>query len=791
MASIELSPEELINAAGIPRKGGLYFLGPYTPRITFFSQQVRALRLAHALDKLGYFETGQGIGVVGAGAAGATMAVALALLGQNVTLFDQSSEILHLQSGSTRLLHPHIYEWPQFGSLDARAGLPILDWSAGAGSAVVPALRTAFNTLRVGLPNLDFQTGFALTKLELSGKEWALTFEKDGKHEYRNLDHVFLTMGFGDEFPCGTVKPEDYWKPGAVGTNTTEAIKGTTYVVSGNGDGALTVILGLLIQDFKHDGFTREFLNFSRPDKLREAADKVYEGKPLDANVEAELRATVLPILSQYGVIDRIGKKLRTDRIVTLNTHGPLFAAGKASQLNQCMVLALLEAAQAASIEVTRSEGFVTACTVTNSGVTLTGTAIGGVADTNAYKHAILRHGPNIKQRYSPVGDLIEDYEAHIKGLIAVNRQFGVPPALDDETYDLFEAKRIERLELAATHEAKLAAAAEKRHIIEIAIDDATKVLVERGCCRVADIAKECEQLPVRFLIDLHVAPDKLPNPLDLVRLALCSGQKIELRASSVVLSAWNDLAPGIAQAPAPSSVRHISEYDGVKIADCVDACLVRLLDKGVQAAIAAKASKKLGSISSEILCRVGVTWAGWQNTLNATPTLRFDFLRWLANVEQQTAKPWNGDHDSLKHMVNALIMIAATHAGEPLTPTSIANGNLAFAPNGVAIGTGCEGIGLQPLSSLSTPDDWDADALILAGDNGVIVSDPDGRVMDGGDAGISMKVARRVRPAIIQNDPQWRTRLGGPLASWQQAVEAEFAAWRERQDAELQRVSG
>ncbi|GLQ87248.1 ABC-three component system protein [Dyella flagellata] len=789
MASIELSPEELISAATIPGKGGLYFLGPFTPRITFFSQQVRALRLARALHELGYFKSGQGIGVVGAGAAGATMAVALALLGHKVTLFDQSGEILHLQSGSTRLLHPHIYEWPQFGSLDDRAGLPILDWSAGMGKVVVPGLRTDFNTLCAGLTDLSFEKGCVLTKLEPSGKEWALTFKRNAKLEHRNLDHVFLTMGFGDELPCGAVTPEDYWKPGAIGTNATEAVKDTTYVVSGNGDGALTVILGLLIQDFEHDKFTREFLNFSRPDKLREAADKVYTSKALDADVEAELRTTVLPILSQYGVIETIKKKLRTDRIVTVNANGSLFAAGRASQLNQCMVLALLEAAEVALLTVARSNGFVTACTNSDAGVTLTGTAIAGVADTNTYKHAILRHGPNIEQRYSPAGNLIGDYEAHIKKLIATNQLFGVPPALDDETYDLFEAKRIKRLEHAATHSAALAAATEKRRVIEIAIDAATKVLVERGCRSVADIAQECEQLPERFWVDIHVAPDNLPYPLDLVRLARASGQKIELRAGSEVLSAWNDIAPGIVKAPTPSSARHVSQYGSVTIADYVDACLVRLLDKGIQAAIAAQASAMLGSISSQILGLISTTWAGWKVTLSADPKLQFDFLRWLANVEQQAAKPWSGDHGSLKHMVNALIMIAATHAGEPLTPRSIANGNLAFASNGVGIGTGCEGIGLQLLSSRTTPDDWDADALILAAANEVIVSDPAGTVMDGGDAGNSIKAARRVRPAIIQNDKRWRTHLGDSLASWKQAVELEFAEWRERQEKELKRI--
>jgi hypothetical protein len=236
--------------------------------------------------------------------------------------------------------------------------------------------------------------------------------------------------------------------------------------------------------------------------------------------------------------------------------------------------------------------------------------------------------------------------------------------------------------------------------------------------------------------------------------------------------------------------VRRISAYGDVAIAEYVDACLVRLLDNGIEAAVAAKAAVRLGSISPEILEQVHTTWAGWLTALSGAPALRFDFLRWLAHVDQQTAQPWSGDHASLKHLINALIMIAATHAGEALTPSSIENGNLAFAPNGVAIGTGCEGVGLQPLSSRALPEDWDADALILAAANEVIVSDPAGTVMDGGDAGVSIRVARRVRPAIIQNDQQWRTRLGGPLADWRKAVEEEFKAWRARQDAEVQRVS-
>lgn len=790
MTPTELSSADLIKAAQVPGINGLYFIGPYTPRITFFSQQVRALRLARALNTLGYLKPNQRIGVVGAGAAGATMAVALALLGHKVTLYDQSDDILHLQSESSRLLHPHVYEWPNLGSLDERAGLPILDWSAGTGKVVVNSLRTAFKTLSAGLSGLDFKRGHELTELKPTDEEWALSFKVGTTTKQRILDHVFLTMGFGDELSCGPVKPEDYWKPGSIGTASTEAVKGTSYVVSGNGDGALTVTLSLLLKGFEHDAFTREFLNMFKRDKVRTAVDRAFAGKAFEDDVEAELRANVLPILSQYGAIDALETKLRTDRVVTLNTNGPLFSAGKASQLNQCMLLALLEAAElVTSNPITRSQGYVTDCVVAGGSVTLTGTAIAGHPDTTAYRYAILRHGPNIRQRYQAAGELIGQYRTHIKTLIGANPEFGVPPTLDETTYNLFEAKRIELLEAPAAQSAALANAAQSHRIIEVAADDATQVIAERGSRRISEIAIACEQLPDRYAIDLHVAPSEFPDAADLVRLARCSGNKVELRAGSTVLSAWKQMSADVALAPAPSSVRPISEYSTVSIADSVDACLVRLLDQGVQAAITAGGAQPLGIISADILAHVGTTWASWQVTLNSDPQLRFDFLRWLANVEQNTAQPWDGDRAAVQRMTNALIMIAATHAGQPLAPRSIATGNLEFSTDAVAIGTGCEAIGLHPLSSRSTPDDWGVDALVLSASTDVIVSDTVGTVLDGGDAGTSILVARRVRPVIIQNDHKWRSRLSGTLADWQKAVEAEFAAWRERQDAELRRI--
>jgi len=70
-----------INAATAPGGDGVYFLGAFDRRITFYSQQVRGLRLAHALDAQGLISKKDKVAVVGAGAAGLSFALCAALLG--------------------------------------------------------------------------------------------------------------------------------------------------------------------------------------------------------------------------------------------------------------------------------------------------------------------------------------------------------------------------------------------------------------------------------------------------------------------------------------------------------------------------------------------------------------------------------------------------------------------------------------------------------------------------------------------------------------------------------------
>jgi len=203
-------------------------------------------------------------------------------------------------------------------------------------------------------------------------------------------------------------------------------------------------------------------------------------------------------------------------------------------------------------------------------------------------------------------------------------------------------------------------------------------------------------------------------------------------------------------------------------------------------AIIASGTCTKLHKIDESIRHAVTSIWADWSATLQGAAALRFDFLRWLANIEQGARTPWSGDHAQLPRMAAALLLMLATHLEEPLMPASIKRGNLTFSGNAEALGSGCDTIEGGPLTIWDRPDQWDVDALILSGSAEVEVYSPDDTLLNAGSIGLGMRSARRVRPAIIRNDHAWRQKLNGPLATWKQAVQQEFEGWRQRvQDLE------
>jgi hypothetical protein len=417
MAGGGLPFDDWLLLSGNPADAGLHFVGTFDRRITFYSQQVRALRLVHALSRPGNLQPTDHVAIVGA--AGVTAAIALALLGNDVMLYDPAATILQLQSASPRLLHPHIYEWPGLGSLDDRAGLPVLDWSADNGGAVCTQLQADFQAARARLQNFAFKPAHTLTSLEKIGARWRLGLAVNGGVDHRQFEHVVLAIGFGDEIPCGATTPIHYWKHNSTGSAAAEPHSPATYIVSGNGDGGLTDLLNLLIQDFEHVAFTRRFLNYFPDDALRLTTEAACAGIAAGQDLEAAFNAHLLPLFGERGVLDRLGRLLRSDRQVTMNSSGPLLAATNAAQLNQVMAFAVLEAAKQIGRPVQRCSGSVTDVSLSAHGYKVSGLNVGGAPLTGTFDNVVLRHGPNRTQRYAPAGAHFDAYKTHVSALLA------------------------------------------------------------------------------------------------------------------------------------------------------------------------------------------------------------------------------------------------------------------------------------------------------------------------------------------------------------------------------------
>ncbi|QQS10814.1 MAG: NAD(P)-binding protein [Rhodospirillales bacterium] len=259
----------------------VYILGSHeTNRVTVASQQVRAINLVNAVWGLGEADAfdarasgsenapqeskslkGKDVWVVGAGVGGLTTAACAAQHGAKVTVFDRESRILSRFRDSRRLLHPRLYEWgsPQDFSVannsywaKGEAELPLLSWNVDSASNVVESIerqwegwRTLFeidvklrSTLSVGCDG-----GFFLHDPDTERRDvpkeailvLALGFGEEPTRKFRYRGACYETVGYFSK-----TEPVDQ----------IENISNCRATVCGNGDGAITDLLRLLVCDF-------------------------------------------------------------------------------------------------------------------------------------------------------------------------------------------------------------------------------------------------------------------------------------------------------------------------------------------------------------------------------------------------------------------------------------------------------------------------------------------------------------------------------------------------------------
>lgn len=265
--SAAIRAEKVLEVSRYSKIGGVFILGSFDRRITFYAQQSRALMLVRALAGRGLLEKELGnrnsivdVGIVGGGLSGVTVAAALSILGCRVTIFEVREEILDLQKNARhRYIHPRIAEWPDYNSLRTDANLPLLNWRAGDAQKVLEDVNREF--LRICGPEScvrfkpDIKPFYRVTKVTrqkhkvfVSGK---IEQDQDNKQSFRQgFDLLIVAVGYGQDgkktvslngkdcyFPDNT----GYWEHDDLGTaHEIDPKTGKRFVlVVGSGDGAL------------------------------------------------------------------------------------------------------------------------------------------------------------------------------------------------------------------------------------------------------------------------------------------------------------------------------------------------------------------------------------------------------------------------------------------------------------------------------------------------------------------------------------------------------------------------
>lgn len=121
-----------------------------------------------------------------------------------MTVLEKEDRILPLfKYDPNRWLHPRVYDWPLSGWEQARAGLPVLDWTAGTVAEVRKQLEEGWRTAvaeaadrvrvtpsaRVVMPGRSAESGVWLT--------WNAERREDSGQERFRI--VVLAVGFGLE----------------------------------------------------------------------------------------------------------------------------------------------------------------------------------------------------------------------------------------------------------------------------------------------------------------------------------------------------------------------------------------------------------------------------------------------------------------------------------------------------------------------------------------------------------------------------------------------------------------
>ncbi|HYE28263.1 MAG TPA: trypsin-like peptidase domain-containing protein [Allosphingosinicella sp.] len=254
IAAEQIIVDQIIAAARSSVYRRVLFLGPYARRVSFASQQNRALNLLWALKVKGQLKDVHTIAIIGAGVSGVTLAAATKALGYAVTIYEANDEVLNRQKGARhRYIHPTINRWPEDEIRETTIG-PYFDWISDICTAVLKMMKIEWVRVREDISVVAPVEVMSFSEPRDAARVAVKTAQacKENRDRY---DMVFVTSGFAEE-GAGRVGLATYWswdELDGMAAKTDEQ-----FLISGAGDGALIDSLRVAHRDFEDGRLTIE-----------------------------------------------------------------------------------------------------------------------------------------------------------------------------------------------------------------------------------------------------------------------------------------------------------------------------------------------------------------------------------------------------------------------------------------------------------------------------------------------------------------------------------------------------
>lgn len=657
-----LLAQDILDGAAVRHRPNLFVIGCFDRRITFYSQQVRALSLVHALKELGYLHENPRIAVVGGGAAGVSAAAAAALVSESqVVLFETAAELLPLQSiTDRRRLDPHIYDWPAHDTIDPIADLPILDWETGSCKDVRNDVLLGFEDIAVRVaPRLERRLRHQVTALAVTPNGYQLNFTDldravpaPGAEPSEQFHMVVLAVGFGLE-PVESVpgiQSASYWTDAGVPVAEFAGRPTPRFFVSGAGDGGLIDFVAAGARNFDHAGTIQLISGHPGIVPLRpillaiDARARAEDARGVRFDFMAAYDNELLEALTDSGLVAAVARQLRPGVQLTFQTqHAELFDVSTAT-LNRLAAYLTIKACEG---DAQRTFRHITCGAVTRieapDPAALAPFWLDCAGEAVAADSVIVRRGPGRDSVRQPFSEHLVDYEAVHKDWLARHGDATLVPKLSSAARAMFrDAARKADIPLAPRLQRQ---AAQQLPIPVQLIREADRVRWS-GAIPAEDLVRSWS-VRQPFEIILPEGPDVLGPVASAVLRVACHSSNCRLRAAPALwtphvrtLSLESPHAEGIdmpvilggnpgGAAQNPIALR--PDFLARRIHHALDTWMLNELNTHLRPFFASNADpgRKINLvIAADLRAEMAATWNDWYASFTDDPSLLNHFMR-------------------------------------------------------------------------------------------------------------------------------------------------------------------